>query len=159
MGRGRALRLVVTHLLTREQYVAKPLTDVFDFFARAENLAHLTPPWLHLVILTPSPIAMAEGACLDYRVRVLGMRLRWTSRIALYQPPREFIDEQIRGPYALWRHRHIFAAQGEGVLVRDEVTYALPCGFLGRIAQKIYVQGALRAVFNYREKMIRELLG
>jgi len=150
---------MVTYTLAREHYVAKPLAEVFAFFQRPENLAHLTPPWLHFVILSPSPVAMAEGAQIDYAIRLLGMRLRWTSRIIAYDPPRSFIDEQIKGPYAFWRHRHTFVPQGAGVVVKDEVAYALPLGGLGRIAQKIYVRAALRSIFNYREKMVKELLG
>ena len=35
--------------------------DVFPFFASAENLDTLTPPWLHFSITTPLPIVMAAG--------------------------------------------------------------------------------------------------
>ena len=102
---------------------------------------------------------MAQGVQIDYMLRIAGIRLRWTSRITAYDPPHFFVDEQVKGPYALWRHRHTFTPQEHGVMARDEVTYSLPFGFLGRLAHAVYVRWALNAIFNYREKMIRELLG
>jgi ligand-binding SRPBCC domain-containing protein len=149
----------VTYHLTRSQSIARPLPDVFAFFQRPENLVNITPPWMHIMVLSPSPVAMAQGIDIDYAIRLFGVRLRWRSRITAYDPPHSFVDEQLKGPYALWQHRHTFTPEGQGVIARDEVSYALPFGALGRAAQWIYVRWALNAIFNYREKMVRELLG
>ncbi|MBM4076616.1 MAG: CDP-paratose 2-epimerase, partial [Planctomycetes bacterium] len=35
-----------TYRLIREQTIARPLDEVFPFFADARNLETLTPPWL-----------------------------------------------------------------------------------------------------------------
>ena len=91
-------------------------------------------------------------------LRLFGIRLRWTSLITEYDPPHLFVDEQVKGPYASWRHRHTFTPQAMAVIARDEVTYALPFGVAGRLIQWICVRWALGAIFNYREKMVRELL-
>jgi len=150
---------MVTHLLTREQYVARPLAEVFAFFQRPENLAHLTPPWLHVLILSPSPVAVAKGARIDYALRVWGVRLRWCSEITAYDPPSLFIDEQKRGPYQYWQHRHRFTQEKDAVLVRDEVRYAVGSGLWGKLAHGLGVRWLLKAIFDYRAQMIREMLG
>jgi len=149
----------VTHQLNRHHFIAKPLADVFPFFQKPENLATITPPWLNFVVLSALPVQMAPGTRIDYSIRILGIRLRWTSLITVYDPPNLFLDEQVKGPYALWRHKHVFTPQDNGVLVEDEVTYALPFGLLGEVTNALYVRWALKAIFDYREKMIRELLG
>ncbi len=41
-----------------------------------------------------------------------------------------FVDEQRRGPYALWHHEHHFTAEGQATLMEDIVHYELPLGFL-----------------------------
>ena len=38
-----------------------PREQVFEFFASAENLSLLTPPWLRFSILTPLTIEMTAG--------------------------------------------------------------------------------------------------
>lgn len=149
----------MTFILKREQRLARPLASVFDFFQRPENLATITPPWLRFLMLTPSPVTMRRDLELDYRIRPFGIRLRWTSRITEYDPPRRFVDEQIRGPYRRWRHVHEFIDEGATTVVRDEVTYELPFGPLGWLVDVIYVRWSLKAIFDYRERVIREMLG
>ena len=149
----------MTHRLIREQRVSKPLAETFAFFERPENLATLTPPSLHFLLLSPSPVPMAKGTTIDYKLQIWGFRIRWTSVITAYDPPHGFSDEQTQGPYAVWRHRHLFSATADGTLVRDEVAYELPWGILGRIAHALVVRRQLKRIFDYREKMLQELLG
>jgi ligand-binding SRPBCC domain-containing protein len=147
-----------TYSLHREQWIPRPLSTVFDFFARAENLGQITPPWLNFRIHTPLPLEMRVGARIDYTIRLAGLPLRWRTRIVAWEPQRHFVDVQERGPYALWEHTHEFCAHGAGVLVTDRVRYALPCGALGRAAHAFAVRAALAAIFDFRFDRIRALL-
>ncbi len=143
--------------LRRSQTVKAELQTVFDFFKAPENLSKLTPRFLDLKILTPSPIRMEKGALIDYTVRVAGMRRRWTSIITEYDAPRRFVDEQSRGPYAFWHHTHIFEPSEGGTRITDEVRYAVPLGLIGQAANFIFVRNQLESIFRYRETVIREL--
>jgi ligand-binding SRPBCC domain-containing protein len=150
---------VTVHRLEREQYLDHPREEVFAFFAQAHNLERITPPWLSFQVLTPDPIAMQVGTLIDYRLRVHGLPLRWTSRIEDWEPGRSFVDRQLRGPYGLWHHRHTFAESGQGTVVRDEVDYALPLGVLGNLAHPLFVRRDLERIFAYRHRAVPELLG
>lgn len=147
------------YTLNRTQIVSGPLEEVFAFFQRPENLAELTPPELGFVILTPSPIKMGEGALIDYTIRSLGVRLRWTTLITEYDPPHKFCDVQIRGPYSFWHHTHLFAAVESGTEVTDEVRYMLPLGPLGRLAHTLFVHKQLTHIFDYRTETISRIFG
>ena len=144
------------HRLEREQWLPASLERVFDFFADAANLQALTPPWLGFRILSPLPIAMRSGARIEYRIALAGVPLRWRTCITRWEPGIRFVDEQERGPYALWEHTHGFERCGDGVLMGDTVRYALPLGALGRVAHGLAVRSALAAIFDYRFARIRE---
>jgi ligand-binding SRPBCC domain-containing protein len=148
-----------TYLLEREQWIPRPLPEVFEFFSRAENLGRITPDWLYFRIDTPLPIEMRAGARIDYTIRLAGLGLRWRTRIATWQPMRRFEDIQERGPYARWEHEHCFAAREGGVLMTDRVRYALPLGPLGRGIHALAVRATLAAIFDHRFQRIRALLG
>jgi ligand-binding SRPBCC domain-containing protein len=145
--------------LRRRQRVEWPLSDTFEFFERPENLALITPPWLGLRLLTPSPITMAVGIVLDYRVRVLGVRRPWRSLIAEYDPPHGFRDVQVIGPYRRWDHRHRFQAERGGTLIEDRVVYEVPLGPLGRLLDRLVIRRQLDQIFDYRRRRIEVLLG
>jgi ligand-binding SRPBCC domain-containing protein len=143
-----------TWVLRTQQAVPVPLAELFPFFANAENLARLTPPELGFDILTPTPIALRVGAVIDYRIRLWGVPLEWRTLISTWRPPVEFIDEQVKGPYAQWIHRHRFTPTSDGgTLVEDEVQFRLPFGRLGAIAAPL-VRHQLRRIFAYRRRVI-----
>lgn len=143
----------------RRQWVPAPLEVVFAFFDRPENLNEITPPSLHFRILTPSPVPMHQGALIDYSIRLMGIPMRWTSYIAVYEPPRCFVDVQLRGPYSFWHHTHRFQAVNGGTEITDEVLYALPFGILGRVIHTLLVWRQLEYIFDYRSQRIQERFG
>ena len=138
------------HELRREQFLGRPLPDVFAFFAEASNLELLTPAWLRFEVIEPAPTVMADGTLINYRLRVHGVPLRWTSRIESWQPNARFVDRQIKGPYALWHHTHDFEAVGEGTLIRDTVRYSIGFGPIGEAVHALQVQRDLDNIFAYR---------
>jgi ligand-binding SRPBCC domain-containing protein len=143
------------HVLRREQRLPRAPRDVFPFFSDAHNLEAITPPWLGFAVVTPRPIDMRAGALIEYRLRLHGIPLRWRTRIAVWDPPRRFVDVQIRGPYVLWHHTHDFEADGAGgTVMRDTVRYGLPLGPLGRLAHRLLVRRDLEAIFDFRRQAV-----
>jgi len=137
-------------------HLPRPREEVFAFFAEADNLDLLTPGWLHFQIVSPPPLAMAEGTRIDYRLRLRGIPLSWRSEITAWEPPRRFVDEQRRGPYRIWIHEHTFEEQGGGTLCADRVRYAVPGGAL---ANRLFVAPDLRRIFAHRTRQLRERFG
>lgn len=135
--------------LRRTQWLARPLEQLFPFFASPANLTLITPPWLGLRVLTPPPLEMRAGARFEYAVSPLLVPQRWVTLIESYDPPRGFVDVQLSGPYALWRHRHSFAPERGGTRMDDEIEYELPFGAPGRLASPV-VALQLDAIFAYR---------
>ncbi len=131
-----------------------PLDEVFAFFSEARNLEKLTPPWLSFEVLTEGPIIMAPGALIDYRIRWRGIPMRWRTEIEVWEPPYRFVDRQLRGPYRLWRHEHVFAEADDGTSIIDRVEYA-PFG--GVIAQRLAVARDVRKIFAYRHEALAEI--
>lgn len=135
------------------------MREVFAFFSEARNLESLTPAWLRFEVLTPEPIEMRTGTAIEYRIRLHGLPIRWLSRIDAWEPDRRFVDRQVRGPYSLWHHLHEFEPRPEGTLMRDDVSYSLPLGPLGRFAHSAFVRRDLQRVFDFRRAAVAELLG
>ena len=143
--------------LKRSTRLARPLPEVFAFFADAGNLERITPPELRFRILTPLPIELRSGARIDYRLSLHGVPFRWSTEIAVWEPPHRFVDVQRSGPYREWVHTHRFLAEGESTRMEDEVGYVLPFGHLGLVALPL-VRRQLERIFDFREARIRELL-
>jgi ligand-binding SRPBCC domain-containing protein len=140
-----------TFLFKSQRTLERPLTEVFEFFSNAHNLAVITPPQLHLKILTPAPIDMSVGTCVDYRFKLHGIPVRWQTEITEWDPPHGFVDEQSRGPYRLWRHTHTFAETADGIVVGDSVEYAV---WGGGIVERLFVRPDIEKIFSYRSEQL-----
>jgi ligand-binding SRPBCC domain-containing protein len=136
-----------------ELWLPRPREEVFAFFADAANLDAITPPWVHFHTVTPAPIDMRPGTLIDHKLRIHGFPIRWRSRITVWEPPARFVDEQVRGPYRVWRHEHVFEERDAGTLVRDHVHYAVPFDFL---VHKLFVQRDVEKIFAHRTETLRE---
>lgn len=147
-----------TYCFERQQFIARPLDEVFAFFSDASNLGLITPDWLHFRIFTPQPIAMQAGTLIDYQIKLFSVPMRWRTRIDYFDPPHQFIDRQVRGPYKFWLHTHEFKATDGGTLITDRVEYQLRLGPIGWIANKVFVARTLARIFDHRAETITRLL-
>lgn len=146
-----------TYQLIREQWIPKPIDEAFAFFSRPENLEEITPPWLGFhIVRTDKPLH--AGSLINYKLRIHGLPMRWTSEISVWEPPYRFVDNQVRGPYKLWHHEHSFTEQNGGTLIRDHVDYALPFGIFGEIAHALMVRRDVETIFKFRQQRLEQLL-
>jgi ligand-binding SRPBCC domain-containing protein len=152
IGLALARNLGTVSTLSKTQWIARPPEEVFPFFANANNLERITPPWLRFKILNPE-VEMRVGARIVYRLHLHGIPLRWESEIIDWDPPFRFVDVQRRGPYSLWVHEHRFERHNGGTLVRDEVEYAAPGGTLIR---ELLIDRDLESIFKYRRSRLEE---
>ena len=140
--------------LTTELHLPVARSQVFEFFADAYQLEKITPPWLHFSVQTPRPIAMQPGTLIDYRLRLHGLPIRWRTKITAWEPPVRFVDEQLVGPYSLWRHLHTFEETSGGTCCKDQVDYAVPGGAL---VHQLFVKRDVRKIFEFRRQTLAEI--
>lgn len=145
-------------VLEREQLVPRPRAEVFAFFEDATNLARITPAFLDFRILSPTPIAMGKGTLIDYRISLFGVPMKWRTEIEVYEPGFRFVDRQLRGPYALWRHTHEFRDAAGGTLMTDHVAYSVGFGPLGSAARALFVRRTLDRIFDFRRDEIARIM-
>ena len=95
---------------------------------------------------------------IGYRLRVPpGVPVTWWTEIKHVDAPHRFVDEQRAGPYRMWYHEHHFRAVDGGVEMSDILHYALPLGWLGRLAHALFFGRKVRSIFLHREKILQEI--
>ncbi len=145
--------------LYREQLLKGDIETVWDFFSSPENLDILTPKNMGFEIKTPKPLPkMYQGQIIEYTVRpVFNLPIFWRTEITSVEKNKSFIDEQRKGPYKLWRHKHIFKETSQGINMIDDLEYALPMGPIGSLAHSIYVENRLKEIFDYRYEQVDKI--
>ncbi|MDV3955749.1 hypothetical protein CMT19_08105 [Elizabethkingia anophelis] len=138
--------------LYREQQLNCNIEEVWDFFSSPLNLSKITPQDMKFTVLSDlknTPIY--EGMEIDYLVSpVLGIPLKWKTKITQVNYQKSFTDLQAKGPYRYWNHYHEFIENDKGVLMKDSVDYELPFGLLGKLAHSLFVHKRLKSIFEFR---------
>ena len=101
---------------------------------------------------------MKDGQLIDYSLTILyTIKLHWRTLITHYEKPYKFVDQQIKGPYSLWHHTHTFEEKDGGTIIKDNLTYAIPMGIIGRLIHFIYIKHDIKGIFNYRYKILDKI--
>jgi ligand-binding SRPBCC domain-containing protein len=146
--------------LRHTQFIPATLEECWDFFSSPKNLKKITPKHMGFEITNNPGEKMYQGQIITYFVKpIAGIPLSWVTEITTVKEPLFFIDEQRFGPYTFWHHQHWFKEVGGGVEMTDIVHYALPLGFLGRIANRLFVKKQLNKIFNCRIKAVEDIFG
>jgi ligand-binding SRPBCC domain-containing protein len=147
--------------LRQTQNIPTSIQEAWDFISSPRNLSKITPPYMGFTI-TNEPIAdkMYPGQIISYKVSpVLGIPMTWVTEITHVRDLEYFVDEQRVGPYSIWHHQHKLTEIDGGVAMEDIVSYQPPFGFLGSIANALFIKKQLDQIFAYRTKAVEEMFG
>lgn len=137
-----------------EQWIPKKPEEVFPFFCDENNLEKITPEFLNFHVVGKSTQEIKESTHIDYRLSLYGIPFHWKTKILKWNPPHQFVDIQLKGPYQYWHHTHELIPFSDGTLLRDTVHYKLPLGFIGKIAAHQKVKSDVNKIFNHRRNFI-----
>lgn len=100
---------------------------------------------------------LALGDSVTWEAGHFGLRMRLTSRITEFDPPRRFVDEMVKGPFHRLRHIHEFQdLGGSESLMTDDFDYTSPLGLLGRFADALIVRSYMERLLRQRNAFIKE---
>jgi ligand-binding SRPBCC domain-containing protein len=140
----------------KESVIRASSERVFEFHEQPDVLSLLMPPWENARVIQSAGISKV-GAQAIIDTKVFGpFTVRWIAEHTVYDPPHLFEDVQVKGPFRSWRHRHVIELHADGAMLRDEIDYEPPLGFLGRAIAPILIQRRLEKLFNYRHEVTRQ---
>lgn len=147
------------YTLYREQKLNISLEEAWEFFSSPSNLKKITPPYMGFEIQSDhNNQKMFAGMIIEYLVKPLfGFPMRWVTEITHVKEKEYFVDEQRFGPYKFWHHLHQFRTENGILVMIDKVNYALPVGFLGRIAHKLFIRKKIEEIFDFRSEILQKI--
>ncbi len=131
--------------------------ELFAWHERPGAFQRLAPPWETLRVLSDPHDAggLRDGAHLIFQIRKWPTWITWEARHLGFEPGVRFIDEQVRGPMAFWRHTHSCLPSPAGSLMEDTVDYRLPAQALSGPIAGSFVRAQLERMFAYRHARLR----
>ncbi len=158
-GSGRGARSYVSVMSSAATFVARsvipaPADEVFAFHERPGAFERLTPPYERVEVVEREG-SIEDGDRTVLRMKVGPISQRWVAEHRDYQPGLQFVDVQLRGPFAQWEHLHRVEPKGpdEAVMI-DRVEWRAPLGPLGKLVATPMIEKRLRRMFAYRHAVL-----
>ena len=148
------------HVLKTTQVLKSDMNTVWKFMSSPMNLARITPDYMCFQILSDEGDLkeMYPGQLIEYYVTpVMGIKMHWVTEITHVQDKHYFVDEQRFGPYTLWHHKHFLKEVPEGIEMTDIIHYKIPFGFIGRLANSLFIKNKVKEIFDHRYSILEEL--
>lgn len=143
--------------LSKSSHLKVPAEEAWGWHQREGAFERLTPPGSRLALVEGAgPIF--EGLRRTLSVPVLGpLRRSWVALHRDFVEHRQFVDEQLRGPFASWVHAHRFEPADEGgCLHEDRIEYREPLGALGALVAGGRIRRQLETTLAFRHRRLAD---
>jgi ligand-binding SRPBCC domain-containing protein len=94
---------------------------------------------------------------ITWRARHFGIRQKLRVRIDSFERPRHFSDTMVWGAFKRFSHDHFFTPQDTGCLMHDRFDYESPLGFLGTIADRLFLEAYMRSFLVSRNRVLKRV--
>ncbi|CAN5806256.1 hypothetical protein BH09MYX1_BH09MYX1_67660 [soil metagenome] len=140
------------HLETR---IGAPIERTFDL---ARDLDYHQRSMAHTgerIVSGRSGGLIELGEAVEWEASHFGMKLRLTSRITEMDRPHAFVDEQVKGAFRGFVHRHGFREDGAVTLMTDDWEHRAPLGPLGALADVLFLERYMRKLLQTRNALLK----
>jgi len=103
---------------------------------------------------TSGLIGMNESV--TWRAKHFGVYQNLTSKITEFEQPNYFVDEMQEGAFKAFTHEHHFRELNGGTLMTDVFVYQSPFGFLGKLADKLFLKKYMTQLLKERNRVVKE---
>jgi ligand-binding SRPBCC domain-containing protein len=100
---------------------------------------------------------IALGEDVTWEATHLFVRQKLTARVTAFDRPIHFRDSQIRGPFLRFDHDHLFSViDNKLTQMSDVFDYESPLGWIGRVADVLFLERYIRRFLERRNRFIKE---
>jgi ligand-binding SRPBCC domain-containing protein len=145
-------------LFRHRSIVAAPCPRVFRWHERPEALLDLLP--LHRWVRIEQQVGgLRDGGRVTIAIGAGPFRLRWSARHFGFIQDEQFCDEQLTGPFALWRHTHRFEPIGaDQTVYEDRVEYRVRGGEIINQLSAPVLRRLLTRTFAWRHQVVHKAM-
>ncbi len=84
-----------------------------------------------------------------------GIKQKLTSKITIFERPHRFRDSMVKGTFKRFDHDHFFETKNSQTIMKDVFDYDSPLGFLGNIADALFLENYMKELLESRNALIK----
>ncbi|SEC84564.1 hypothetical protein SAMN04489761_3753 [Tenacibaculum sp. MAR_2009_124] len=96
------------------------------------------------------------GETVTWRAKHIGVYQNFTSEVIGCESDEYFADKMISGAFKNFKHEHYFLRKGNDTLLIDVLEFRSPLGFLGRLADFLFLKKYMTNFLKERNETIKQ---
>ena len=137
-----------------ELEVPVPVDQLFSWHENPGAFERLTPPFDPVTIKKRK--GGIDGGEVHIQMNLGPVPLTWVAKHHDYIKNKQFLDQQVSGPFASWEHQHLFEKiDAKSSKLIDEIDYKLPFGTLGNVFGGAFTKQKIDQMFAYRRNITK----
>lgn len=97
-----------------------------------------------------------KGETVTWQAKRLYKTRKLTVQVTQMSPYTFFTDEMLEGDFKSMKHHHYFKPIKNGTIMIDEFYFESPYGFIGRLANHIFLTRYMKTLLEGRNNVIKE---
>ncbi len=139
----------------RHSVIEAPVSELFSWHLRDRAFERLTPPWLD-VHVKGGPQRLEAGLNVELVARRFAVPMQMAFQVTEFKSDNKFVDQQVKGPFAYWRHEHIFEDLADGQsAMHDAIQFELPLAPASELFMGRFFDDDLLRMFRYRHEVLQ----
>lgn len=145
-------------MIRLETVIDAPITIVFDLARDIDFHKHSMTNTQEKAVAGTTQGLIGMDEWVTWEAVHFGVRQRLTSKITAYDRPVFFKDTMQNGAFKRFDHEHIFSTLADGkTLMEDVFDYDSPLGWLGKIADVLFLEQYLCHLLLSRNTLLKTL--
>ncbi len=138
-------------------HIHAPIARCFDLSRSIDLHLHSTSNTNEQAIAGKTSGLIGINENVTWRAKHFGAYRKLTIKITAFNAPSFFEDEMVKGDFKFMQHRHYFIEQGDDTVMKDFFEFEAPFGFIGRMAEKLFLKNYLVNLLRKRNEIIRQV--
>lgn len=138
-----------------ETAIKADINTVFDL-SRSIDLHKISMAHTNEIAIAGKTNGFIElNETVTWQAKHLGVTQKLTSRVTQLIKPFVFVDEMVSGAFKSFKHIHYFEEKEESTMLYDVFMYESPLGFLGKIANFLFLKRYMQNLLERKNRDIK----
>ncbi|MCM3112740.1 SRPBCC family protein [Lederbergia lenta] len=144
-------------IIRHEQFIRASVNVCFDLARNVNIHTKTTSNTKEIIVGGVSKGLLEEGDTVTWEAVHFGVKQRLTAKVIQMEKPNKFVDIMLKGAFSSFIHTHQFVEKESGTLMIDTFDYTSPFGFIGIMADKLFLEKYMREFIISRAKELKKI--
>ena len=138
-------------------YIMAPITKCFDLARNVEIHTKTTAKTNEKAVAGVKTGLLNLGDSITWEATHFGFKQKLTAKIIEMNMPFRFVDVMVKGAFHSFTHTHEFVECDTGTMMTDTFEYKAPFGFIGIMADKLFLEKYMRNFILVRADELKKI--